>query len=49
MIKKTTGEFYGTEKKNEIRIPDADYHIEKDDVIVVFGSDDNIRKLTEEA
>lgn len=48
MIKKTTGEFYGTEKKNEIRIPDADYHIEKDDVIVVFGSDENIRKLTEE-
>lgn len=47
MIKKESSEYFDTEKRNEIRIPDANYEISNGDVIVIFGSDENIRKLEE--
>ena len=42
MIKKKSGELYSDENKLEIKMPDANYVIEGDDLLVMFGSNEKL-------
>lgn len=47
MIKKQSGDVFDKETKSAIKIPDADYIIEKDDLLVVFGKDEKLHTFAE--
>lgn len=47
MIKKESGNVLDNESKTVIKIPDANYVIEKGDLLVVFGKDENLHKFAE--
>jgi len=47
MIKKESSDVFNTETKTAIRIPDMDYVIEKGDLLVVFGKDEDLHIFAE--
>jgi CIC family chloride channel protein len=47
MIKKESGDVFDKDSKTEINIPDANYIIEKGDLLVLFGKDEKLHKFAE--
>ena len=47
MIKKSSEFFSENKKDNELVMPGPDYKIEENDILVLFGTDENIEKIKE--